>query len=73
MEMEQNEMKRNKIETALVWQLIFEHFDFASSQLNSQCTKSGEFDNLQLRTYLAIKSATKDTLHVFCRCMHVYT
>ena len=27
--------------------LISEHFDFALSQVNSQCTKSGEFDNLE--------------------------
>ena len=40
-------MKQNKIETARVRQLIFEHFDFALSQLNSQCMKSGESDSLE--------------------------
>ena len=41
-------MKRNEIETAHAQQLISEHFDFALRQLNSQCMKSGESDNLEL-------------------------
>ena len=40
-------MERNEIETVHVRQLISEHFDFTLSQLNSQCTKSGESDNLE--------------------------
>ena len=44
----ETEMERNEIETALLWQLISEHFDFASSQLNSQCTKSDESDNFEV-------------------------
>ena len=40
-------MKQNEIETAHAQQLISEHFDFALGQLNSQCTKSGESDNLE--------------------------
>ena len=43
----ETEMERNEIETARARQLISEHFDFALSQLNSQCTKSGESDNLE--------------------------
>ena len=43
----ETEMKQNEIETALARQLISEHFDFASSQLNGQCTKSDESDNLE--------------------------
>ena len=41
------EMEWNVIEIARVRQLISEHFDFALSQLNSQCTKSDESDNLK--------------------------
>ena len=37
-------MERNEIETVRARQLISEHFDFALSQLNSHCTKSGEAD-----------------------------
>ena len=48
-------MKRNEIETAHVQQLISEHFDFALGQLNSQCTKSGESDNLELELTLIAK------------------
>ena len=40
-------MKRNEIETARARQLISEHFDFALSQLNSQCMKGGESDNFE--------------------------
>ena len=40
-------MECNEIEIASAQQLISEHFDFLS-QLNSQCTKSGESDNLEL-------------------------
>ena len=43
----ETEMERNEIETVRVWQLISEHFDFALSQLNSQCTKSDESDKLE--------------------------
>ena len=74
MEMERNEPKRN-IETVRVWQLISEHFDFALSQLKSQCTKSGEFDNLESDlTYLAKECArhTKDALHFAGACSYVY-
>ena len=41
------EMERNETETVHVWQLVSEHFDFALSQLKSQCMKSGESDNLE--------------------------
>ena len=41
-----NGMKQNETQTALARQLSSEHFDFTLSQLNSQCTKSGESDNL---------------------------
>ena len=43
-----NGTKRNEIETARAQQLISEHFDFALSQLNSQCMKSSQSDNLEL-------------------------
>ena len=43
----ETKMERNEIETVLARALISEHFDFASSQLNSQCTKSDESDNLE--------------------------
>ena len=55
-------------------QLISEHFDFALSQLNSQCTKSGESDNLESDlTYLAKECAyrTKDALHFAGACSYV--
>ena len=42
-----NGNEKNQIEAARVRQLISEHFDFALSQLNSQCTKSGESYNLE--------------------------
>ena len=41
------DMKWNEIETVLVRQLISEHFDFTSSQLNGQCMKSDESDKLE--------------------------
>ena len=44
----ETEMERNGIETVLSRQLISEHFDFALSQLNSQCTKSDESDNFKV-------------------------
>ena len=43
----ETEMKQNEIETVLARMLISEYFDFASSQLNSQSTKSDESDNLE--------------------------
>ena len=43
----ETEMEQNETETAHAWQLISEHFDFALSQLNSQCMKSGESDSLE--------------------------
>ena len=46
MKAEMERMERNEIETAHERQLTSEHFDFALSQLNSQCTKSSESDNL---------------------------
>ena len=67
-------MKRNEIETARVRQLISEHFDFALSQLQTQCTKSGEFDNLESDlTHLAKECAyrTKDSLHFAGACSYV--
>ena len=36
------------IKTTCAQQLISEHFDFALSQLNRQCMKSGESDDLEL-------------------------
>ena len=43
-----NGTKRNEIKAVLARQLIIEHFDFASSQLNSQCKKSDDqSDNLE--------------------------
>ena len=68
------EMERNEIETARVRQLISEHFDFALSQLQTQCTKSGEFDNLESDlTHLAKECAyrTKDSLHFAGACSYV--
>ena len=58
------EMKWNEIEIALARQLISEHFDFTSSQLNGQCTKSDESDNLEAKEY-------NKKFVVFCRyaCM----
>ena len=38
----ETEMEWNEMESARARQLFSEHFDFALSQLNSQCTKSGE-------------------------------
>ena len=53
-------MKRNEIESACVRQLISEHFDFVLSQLNNQCTKSGESDNLEPGlSYLAKECAQR--------------
>ena len=43
----EKEMEWNEIETARAQQLISEHFDFALSQLNSQCMKSSESGNLE--------------------------
>ena len=45
----ETEMEQNEIETGHARQLISEHFDFALSQLNSQCTKSSESDSLELK------------------------
>ena len=66
----------SQIETMIVRQLISEYFDFALSQLKSQCTKSGaalhESDNLELDlTYLAkVGMRMPHKRHVaFCRCM----
>ena len=73
-EMERNETKRNEKETARMRQLISEHFDFALSQLQTQCTKSGEFDNLESDlTHLAKECAchTKDSLHFAGACSYV--
>ena len=39
-------MEQNEMEIVSAQQLISEHFDFLS-QLNSQCMKSGESDNLE--------------------------
>ena len=65
------EMERNEIETMCVRQLISEHFNFALTQLNSQCTKSGESDNLELElTLIAKECRTKDALHFAGACMY---
>ena len=43
----ETDMKWNEIETMLAQQLISEDVDFTSSQLNGQCMKSDESDNLE--------------------------
>ena len=72
-EMERNE--RNEIETAHVQQLTSENFDFALSQLKSQCMKSGEFDNLELDHNLLIAKEcacrTKYALYFAGACSYV--
>ena len=70
----ETEIERNEIDPARVRQLISEHFEFASSQLQTQCTKSGEFDNLESDlTHLAKECAcrTKDSLHFAGPCSYV--
>ena len=68
-------MKQNEIETTRVRQLISEHFDFALSHLKSQCTKSGESENLEPELtygYIKLKSATqKYVLHFAGTCSYV--
>ena len=72
----ETEMEWNEMESARVQQLFSEHFDFALSQLNSQCTKSGESD--KELSYLYKEYRTKDarlrrliSMVAFWRCMHV--